>query len=85
MTGEIDIDLYSAVESTGVEGALITALDETALHATTADWTIDLVRALTALPAANEYLYLTVGTATTPAAGVYTAGKFLIELFGYDA
>lgn len=83
--GEVDIDLNSAVESTGVEGALISALTETVLLATTADWTIDLARALTDIPADGEYLYLSVGTVTSPTAGTYTAGKFLIELFGYDA
>jgi len=85
VTGEVDIDLYSATVSTGVEGAGIAALVETALLGTAADWTIDLVRCLTTVPPANGYLYLTVGTSSTPTAGVYTAGKFLIELFGYDA
>ncbi len=85
-TGEIDIDLYSATVATGVEGADVGALaGEAVLLATTADWTIDLVRALTALPAANTYLYLSVGTTTTPAAGVYASGKYLIDLYGYDA
>ena len=37
---------------------------------------------LTALPAADEFLYLTLG-ATTDAD--YTAGKLLIELIGYEA
>ena len=81
-TGEVDIDLYSATESTGAGGALITSLTETALLEVGADWTIDLFRALTGVPAANEYLYLSVGTASTPTAGTYTAGKFLIELYG---
>lgn len=84
-TGEVDIDLYSATESTGTEGALVTALTETALLLTGADWTIDLVRALTGIPADGGYLYLSVGTSSTPTAGTYTAGKFLIELYGYDA
>ncbi len=84
-TGEVDIDFFSANESTGVEGADVTALTQTELLATAADWTIDLVRALAKIPPANDYLYLAVGTVTTPTAGVYTAGKFLIELFGYDA
>lgn len=82
-TGEPDIDLYSATEATGVEDAAITGLTETALLNTTADWTIDLVRAITAVPAANEYLYLVGDGLGTDA--VYTAGKFLIELTGYDA
>jgi hypothetical protein len=81
-TGEVDIDLYSAAEGTGAGGALITSLTETALLEVGADWTIDLFRALTGVPAADEYLYLTVGTASTPTAGTYTAGKFLIELYG---
>jgi hypothetical protein len=33
------------------------------------------------VPPANDYLYLTGGAAGTAAA--YTAGKFLLELFGY--
>lgn len=84
-TGEVDIDLYSAVESTGVENALVTDLDETALLLPGVNWTIDLARALTGFPADGEYLYLSVGTASTPTAGEYSAGKFLIELYGYDA
>ncbi len=83
--GEVDIDFYSAVEGTGVEGAAVTGLDETALLNTAADWTIDLVRAFTGVPADGEYIYLAVGTATSPTAGTYTAGKFLIEFWGYDA
>jgi hypothetical protein len=81
--GEPDIDLYSATESTGTEDAAITGLVETALLLTGADWTIDLVRALTDIPADVEYLYLVGSGAGTDA--IYTAGKFLIELFGYDA
>jgi len=84
-TGEPDIDLYSAVESTGVEGAAVTDLDETVLLLPGVNWTIDLSRALTGIPADGEYLYLSVGTASTPDAGTYAAGKFLIELYGYDA
>jgi hypothetical protein len=83
--GEVDIDLYSAVESTGTENALITGLDETALLAAAADWAANDVKTLSAVPAADEYLYLAVGTGSTPTAGDYTAGKFLIELEGYAA
>ena len=82
-TGDPDIDLYSAAEATGVEDTLITALTETALLAAAASWTAGLEKVLTALPAANEYLYLVVGNTGVPA--TYTAGKFLIELEGYDA
>ncbi len=83
ITGEPDVDLYSAVEGTGTENAAITGLDETALLATGLDWTIDLYRSLTAVPADGEYLYL-VASGGGDAAD-YTGGKFLIELFGYDA
>lgn len=85
-TGEVDIDLYSSPVSTGVENALVTSLtDDVALLLTNVDWTIDLYRSLALFPADGDYLYLSVGTASTPTAGEYTAGKFLIELWGYDA
>lgn len=80
-TGETDIDLYSAVEATGTEDALVTDLTETALISSGAAWTNGRVLGSTAVPAANEYLYLAGGDAT-PASATYTAGKFLIELFG---
>jgi len=77
--GDTDIDLYSAVEATGTEDALVTALTETVLHANAGAWALSTSKALTAWPAANEYLYLTVGGTT---AGNYTGGRFLIELIG---
>ena len=80
--GEPDIDLFSATESTGTEEALVTGLTETALLATAADWTNVLApKGLTALPAANEYLYLAASGGSTNA--TYTAGKFIIKLYGY--
>jgi hypothetical protein len=83
-TGEIDFDLYSADEGTGTENALITALTETKLVDSGGDWTDNREIGLTAVPdaSANEFLYLAVGTASTPTAGVYTAGKFVITLYG---
>lgn len=81
--GVTDIDLYSATEGTGVFDGLVTDLTETALLTSGAAWTIARVLATTAVPAADQYLYLTCGAAGTPAA--YSAGKFLIELEGYDA
>ena len=80
--GDPNIALYSATEATGVEDALISGLTETLLFDPNADWTIDMSRSLTALPAANEYLYLVQGDATGTDA-TYTAGKFLISLLGY--
>lgn len=82
--GEPDIDLYSATESTGTEDAAVTGLTETALLDTAADWTAILApKGLTALPADGEYLYLVGSGAGTDA--TYTAGKFLIEFWGYSA
>jgi len=80
--GEPDVDLFSATVATGTEEALITALSETALLATAVDWTGILApKGLTALPAADEYLYLVASGGVTNA--TYTAGKFVIKLYGY--
>lgn len=81
--GVTDIDLYSATEATGVFDGGIAALTETALLTAGAAWTLGLSNELGALPAADQYLYLTGGAAGTAAA--YTAGKFAIELEGYVA
>jgi hypothetical protein len=82
LTGEPDIDLYSADEGTLAEDTAITAgTNDTALLAAAADWTVALVaKPLTGFPAADQYLYLVGGGGTTDA--TYTAGKFLIELYG---
>lgn len=81
--GVTDIDLYAATVATGKFDDLVTDLTETALLSAGSAWTLAEVQALTAVPAANGYLYLTGGAAGTAAA--YTAGKFLIELQGYEA
>ena len=78
-----DIDLYSATVSTGEHEDGIAALVETALVTKGAAWAIDSVEAFTGVPTANDYLYLVNGTGDT--ADDFTAGKFLIELYGYDA
>lgn len=83
VTGVTDIDLYSATEGTGIFDGGVAALTETALLTSGAAWTLGRVVCFGAVPAANEYLYLTGGAAGT--ANTYTAGKFLIELEGYDA
>lgn len=82
-TGVTDIDLYAATEGTGVFDGGIAALAETALLTKGGAWAARTVSALTALPAADQYLYLTCGAAGT--VGTYTAGQFLIELEGYEA
>jgi hypothetical protein len=79
--GDTDIDVYSAVEATGTEDAAVTGLTETLLL-NGGTWALSTSQALLAWPAADEYLYLTGGGATN---ATYTAGRFLIELFGYEA
>jgi len=80
LTGDDDIDLYSATEDTGAYDGAIGSLTETALMAAGAALAIGTANPLTALPAADEYLYLTAGAGDT--AGTYTAGRLLIELWG---
>lgn len=76
--GDPDIDLWSAVEATGVEDTAIAALDETQL-CNSGDLAAGSQIPLTAYPAADEYLYLACGTATD---ATYTAGIVVIELWG---
>lgn len=83
--GEVDIDIYAADEATGVTDGAVGDLTETALLAAAADWAAQDVKEFSAYPSDGQYIYLTVGTASTPTAGTYTAGKFLIELYGYNA
>ena len=79
--GDPDINVHSATEGTGVEDGAISSLTETLL-VNSGDLSTGTVVTFTAVPAADEFLYLTLG-ATTDAD--YTAGKLLIELFGYEA
>lgn len=81
--GADDIDLYAATEGTGVFDAGVGTLTETALITAGGAWANGTVKGSTAVPADGQYLYLTGGEAGT--AATYTAGKFLIELFGYEA
>ncbi len=81
--GIADIDLYWATEATGkFDDAIVSTLTETALITAGGNWTLALVKAIAdPVGIANGYLYLTGGAAGT--AATYTAGKFLIELYGY--
>ena len=80
-TGVTDIDFYSATEDTGAYDAGIGALAEVAMITKGGAWAAAAAPvALTAVPAANKYMYITCGDDGT--IGTYTAGKFLIELFG---
>jgi hypothetical protein len=76
--GDTDIDLYSATEGTGVEDQAITALTETQII-NAGTQSAGTVTYFAADPVANTYLYL-VGQSTSNA--TYTAGRFLIEIFG---
>jgi hypothetical protein len=86
-TGVTDIDLYSADEATGVFDGAVGDLTETAIITSGGAWTLNAAGSPAALatniPAADQYLYLTGGAAGT--ADTYTAGQFLIELWGYEA
>jgi len=77
--GDTDIDLYAADEGTGVEDGAIASLTETQIvnGGTHTAGDVDLIAAS---PAADQYLYL-VGQGGGDA--TYTAGQFLIELYGY--
>lgn len=79
-TGDDDIDLYSAAESTGAYDGAIGSLTETALMTSGGAHAVGTIKPLTALPAANSYLYL-CGNGDT--AGTYSAGQLYIKLLGY--
>ena len=77
--GGTDIDLYSATEGTGVNDTAIGDLTETQIINAGAASAGTMVAGGDI--AADQYLYL-VGQGTGHAA--YTAGRFLIEILGYD-
>jgi hypothetical protein len=79
--GDPDINVHSATEGTGVEDGAISSLTETLL-VNAGDATLGSKVYFTAVPAANEFLYLTLGDTTD---ADYTAGKLFIELMGYEA
>lgn len=76
--GNPDINIYAADEGTGLEDSAIGDLTETEL-VNTGNHSTGSEDVFTALPTANQYLYLTTGAVT---AAEYTAGKLLIELYG---
>lgn len=77
--GADDIDFYSATVSTGAQDGLITDLTETVLVTSGGAWASGTTKGMTGLPTANDYLYIVNGEAV---GGTFTAGKFLIELYG---
>lgn len=80
LTGEPDIDVYSATEATGTEDAAISGLAETAILDAAADWTKGVTKNFTGNVVADQYLYLVGSGGGTDA--TYTAGQFVIELWG---
>lgn len=82
--GADDIILYSADESTlAFDSAISAATGETVIIDPAAAWANGTVKGATTVPAPNQYLYLVNGEAGT--VGTYTAGKFVIELYGHAA
>ena len=79
--GDPDINIHSATEGTGVEDGAIADLTETLL-VNAGDATLGSKVYFEAVPAADQFLYLTTGAATD---ADYTAGKLFIELMGYAA
>ena len=79
--GDPDINIHSADEGTGVEDGAISGLAETLL-VNAGDATLGSKVYFTAVPAADQFLYLTTGAATD---ADYSAGKLFIELMGYAA
>ena len=79
--GAESIDLYSATEGTGFlsEAIVAGAYTERALL-TSGVWALHERAVFTGVPLAGDYLYLVAGGAV---GGEYTAGKFLIEIWGY--
>jgi hypothetical protein len=77
--GDPDINVHSATEGTGVEDGAIADLTERLL-VDAGDATLGSKVYFTAVPAADEFLYLTTGAATD---NDYTAGKLFIEMMGY--
>jgi hypothetical protein len=78
--GDPDINLWYADEATGTEDAAVTGLTNQIQMCNSGDFAAGTVAGILTPPAANKYMYLVSGAATD---ADYSAGKLLIELFGY--
>jgi hypothetical protein len=78
--GDPDINLWYADEATGAEDAAITSLTNQVQMCDSGDLAIGTVVGIPTPPAADKYMYMATGAATD---ADYSAGKILIELFGY--
>ena len=79
--GDPDINLWYADEATGTEDAAVTGLTNQVQICNSGDLALNSVVSL-ATVAADKYLYMATGAATD---GDYSAGKLLIEFWGYTA
>jgi hypothetical protein len=80
--GDPDINLWYADEATGTEDAAITGLTNQIQMCDSGDLALNSVISIPTPPAADKYIYMVTGAATD---ADYTAGKILIEFFGYTA
>ena len=80
--GDPDINLWYADEATGTEDAAITGLTNQVQMCDSGDLALNSVVSIPTPPAADKYIYMVTGAATN---ADYTAGKLLIEFFGYEA
>jgi len=78
--GDDDIDFNTSSDGTVAEDVDITGATGYSQLINSGDWTAGTVQIMANLPAANSYIYLSAGTGDT--AATYTAGKFLVELYG---
>lgn len=77
-----DIDLFRATVATGkLDDAMSGVTGQAVAITAGGSWTNGLAKGATAVPAADDYLYLANGAGAN--AGTYSAGKFLIEMWGY--
>ena len=79
--GDPDINLWYADEATGTEDAAVTGLTNQVQICNSGDLALNSVVSL-ATVAADKYLYMATGASTN---ADYTAGKLLIEFWGYTA
>lgn len=79
--GSTDVDLHAQVEATGVQDVAVSGLTGTGILLNNGAWTgaVATPILMTALPAADEYLYLVDAAGT---AVEHSAGRFLFEFFG---
>ena len=80
--GDPDINLWYADEATGTEDAAVTGLTNQTQMCNSGDLALNSVISIATPPAADKYIYMVTGAATD---ADYTAGKLLIEFFGYTA